>query len=313
MPWCPKCKNEYREGITVCTDCGCALVEEEQFDNQTSLIFGEEEQMTSLKKFLEFNKIEGVSLQYDEQEEVYEVLVREQDMKKASRITRIFLEQENARKLKEKNASEGEESEHTALKEMISQGTILEKTVSEEKNPDNEELLQRAADELSSGVYKNSADRAEDNKSSAWTLLLVGSVGLLAMILGIVGVLPFSIGNPYMFYGVMSTVFLLFIIMGVVSMKNAKIFAKKAESENTLRETLMKWCEESLNADAIDAELGVANGRNEADNEEIAEEVLYFKRYEKLKAKLNHQFMNLDQSFLENFIDEFVYDTVFGK
>ena len=27
MPWCPKCRNEYVEGMTVCADCGCALVE----------------------------------------------------------------------------------------------------------------------------------------------------------------------------------------------------------------------------------------------------------------------------------------------
>ena len=27
MPWCPKCKNEYYEGIKVCADCGCELVD----------------------------------------------------------------------------------------------------------------------------------------------------------------------------------------------------------------------------------------------------------------------------------------------
>ena len=27
MPWCPKCRNEYVEGMTVCADCGCALVD----------------------------------------------------------------------------------------------------------------------------------------------------------------------------------------------------------------------------------------------------------------------------------------------
>lgn len=28
MPWCPKCKTEYREGFSVCADCGSQLVEE---------------------------------------------------------------------------------------------------------------------------------------------------------------------------------------------------------------------------------------------------------------------------------------------
>lgn len=28
MPWCPKCKTEFREGVTVCSDCQAELVEE---------------------------------------------------------------------------------------------------------------------------------------------------------------------------------------------------------------------------------------------------------------------------------------------
>ena len=27
MPWCPKCKMEYREGFTKCADCGEYLVD----------------------------------------------------------------------------------------------------------------------------------------------------------------------------------------------------------------------------------------------------------------------------------------------
>lgn len=28
MPYCPECRDEYREGFTVCADCGAALVED---------------------------------------------------------------------------------------------------------------------------------------------------------------------------------------------------------------------------------------------------------------------------------------------
>jgi len=27
MPWCPKCRNEYRKGITVCAECKVELVD----------------------------------------------------------------------------------------------------------------------------------------------------------------------------------------------------------------------------------------------------------------------------------------------
>ena len=52
MAWCPKCKNEYREGITVCPDCGEALVSEEELTDWVSVLFGEQDEMEKLKDFL---------------------------------------------------------------------------------------------------------------------------------------------------------------------------------------------------------------------------------------------------------------------
>ena len=48
MAWCPKCKNEYREGITVCPDCGETLVSEEELTDFTSVLFGEQDEMEKL-------------------------------------------------------------------------------------------------------------------------------------------------------------------------------------------------------------------------------------------------------------------------
>ena len=40
-------------------------------------------------------------------------------------------------------------------------------------------------------------------------------------------------------------------------------------------------------------------------------ESLFFPRNELIKARINHQFMNLDQEFLERFVDDVVYEMVF--
>ena len=37
MPWCPKCKTEYREGIEVCADCGSQLVEEDKLQEEDTV------------------------------------------------------------------------------------------------------------------------------------------------------------------------------------------------------------------------------------------------------------------------------------
>ena len=83
MAWCPKCKNEYREGITVCPDCGETLVSEEELTDFTSVLFGEQDEMEKLKDFLTYNGVEKSKLVYDETEQVYELFVDAKDEKKA--------------------------------------------------------------------------------------------------------------------------------------------------------------------------------------------------------------------------------------
>lgn len=271
MPWCTKCKNEYETGTKVCADCGGTLTDSEMTQNNVTLIFGDEEQMHSLKKFLELHQISDMFIEYDEKDEVYELFVKKDDKEKASQITNIFLMQEERRKMEEEPPTEEEDSLKSAGK-----------------------------------LYQNSADKAEENRSSAWTLLLVGGVGLIIMALGIMGVLPFHLTgiNKYMVYGIMSALFILFVVMGIISMRNSLIFNKRAQSENSLRVTMLNWCKESMIPQTIDEKLHLGG--------EETDEVLYFRRCEKMKEELNHKFVNLDQEFLDYFIDE-IYDTIFQK
>lgn len=297
MAWCPKCKNEYREGITICPDCGETLVSEEELTDWTSVLFGEQDEMEKLKDFLTYNGIQKSRISFDETEQVYELFVDAKDEKQAKTIARVFLEQQ------EKDRKENAAEEEAAVDEFLMPGDDTDAETDHKAEHAADGNLLKSASSQGGLTYINSGAKAEENRSSAWVLLVVGILGMVVMILGITGVLPLNIGNPYMFYGVMSAVFILFIVMGVVSMRNAKIFEKKAESENSLVDTLLSWSEENLTAEKIDEQI-----ENAADT---PAEALYYKRFDVIRSQMNHQFMNLDQQMLENLIDTKIYEQIF--
>ena len=161
-------------------------------------------------------------------------------------------------------------------------------------------------------MARNSTNEKE-YRSSAWALLIVGGVGLIIVLLGITGVLPLQLGNPYLFYGVTMAIFLLFLVMGVLSMKSARIFAEKAQVENTLLETVETWCRSNLNAEEIDALLREVSEEDSKESPKEGEELQYFRRVDYLRERINSQFLNLDQGLLDQFIDEKLYDVIFGE
>lgn len=156
------------------------------------------------------------------------------------------------------------------------------------------------------GRYMNNEEKAEENRTSALTLLIVGGLGLLLVILFFFDLLPLHriMSNKYMISGVMGTLFILFIIMGCVSLRNAKIFAKKAGKENSLTCEIKKWCMDNLSKENVDEALSLA--------EETAEELKYFARFERIKEMIQTQFMNLDESYLDRLIDE-IYPEIFEE
>lgn len=275
MPVCPKCKNEYREGVSVCSDCGCELIPDEA-EKKVAVVFGEQAEIEELAGFLRYSHIEDVEVRLDATDNVYEIFVPEKECKQAAKLALVY-KQEKA-------------------KEMFARS--MEQPVDE-----NTKDGKKKADKPS--VYQNSAAKAEENKSSAYTLLFVGVLGMIVIVLGLAGVLPIHLGgnSKYLTYGIMSALFLLFIVMGVLSMKSYRIFAKKAESENSLKVTIEKWCREKLDATTIDDGLF---------EEEVSGEEKYFKRIQVMKEKIGKQFLNLDDAFLEDLVDG-IYSEIFPE
>lgn len=277
MPWCPKCKTEYREGFTVCADCGSELVEDEPGD------FFDEELQEEVRDGMREPNRDGV------------VLPDEESVGTKSGEP-VGME---GGKTAGMESADAEDEESASMEGEKSVGMEDEESADTESEDDARQMRTGG-----NGLYQDSSERASDNRSSAWMLLGLGILGLIVVALGVVGILPLHLGNPYLFYGVMGAIFILFVVAGIVSMKNAKIFEKKAESENSLRQTLLDWCRDNLNAADIDTNV-CAEG--------VSDEVAYFRRSSYIKEKLNHQFVNLNQGFLDQFIDDYIYDEIFGE
>ncbi len=298
---CPKCRNEYREGITICADCGCQLVAEEEIADRVPLTFGEEDVLVRLKEYLTYNGLQNMEIVYDEKEAVHELLINEKDKQRANKLGSVFMQQENVRQAEEAARAQAERERQAAENPQPKWFGMGSEEPKEEKAPQ----LQALQFKRSSGGYQNKAERAAENKSSAWTLLLVGGAGLIFLVLLLTGVLPLQLRgvNRYLIGGIMGAMFLLFVVMGFVSLKKSREYEKDADSENSLRGTMEKWCKENLDGAGIDAKLQLSAA---------AQEEWYFRRTAMLKAILNHQFVNLDQEFLDHFVDD-IYDTIFPE
>lgn len=253
MPWCPKCKNEYYEGIKACADCGSELVDSLEEWEAAEREAREAEAQAQLAAYQEMMAQEAEAYGDD--------------------------------------AAEAEDGE-----DFVGAGTRAGASA------------RKAADNVSRGVYQDYGEKAADNKSSAYTLLGAGAAGLVAVALNFMGVvtLPFYSSMKYVVSGIMGAMFLFFFVMGIVSMKNAEKYAKKAESEKELTGELEKWFDECVSAEKID------EGLFAEEDADLSEEQKYFKRFERMKELLAERFLNLDEGYADRFLDQH-YQDIFGE
>lgn len=301
MPWCPKCRNEYRKGIAVCAECGVELVDSLEDGEKQAFIFGERDKMERLQSFLAYNDIK-TDIGYDDTDHTYQLAVSESQMRQAVKAAQVFMQQEAELESEDNGKTDYEGTETEALGE----DSITEDSLTEEE-PMPEHELKQTEKTTFYRAYQNSAAKAEDNRSSAYTLLVVGGIGFVVVLLIFLGILPVyqNAGtSKYLVCGVMGAMFILFIVFGFVSMRSSKVLFSKAKTEDSLMAEMTKWCQENLSADKVDEGL--------FEDEEMAEEQKYFKRAERMRKLISDKFLNLDEAFLDHFIDEY-YQTLFEE
>lgn len=284
MPWCPKCKNEYVKGIRVCADCGCELVESLDELEKTAMTFGTEEEIRPIFEFLRANHFKTVSMEEAKEPGIFELYIGEAEQVKATRAVQIFCQK----------ASE-EVKRDTAFEELY-RGSAAR------------EFKEAVPQKMSYGIYQKSSEKADEFRSSAYVLIIVGLLGFIGLILLDFGLLPIKLAafNRYLINGVMGAMFLLFLVMGVLSMRSSRQLSVKAQKEDELTKEILNWCQENLTAEKMDEILFTTEAERNMD-----EEAKYFKRAEWMQTRITEQFVNLDEAYVEQLVDDY-YHKVFS-
>lgn len=104
MPWCPKCRNEYKEGYTFCSDCNLPLVENIEKASYIQICSGERNAVERLSKFLFYNKIDNEMV--ENQDGTKAIYVNPKTETKSRLAAKVFFAEEEKRRVIQESIEE---------------------------------------------------------------------------------------------------------------------------------------------------------------------------------------------------------------
>ena len=160
-------------------------------------------------------------------------------------------------------------------------------------------------DKLSS--YQSKSQKAEEAKSSALALLLIGGIGLVIVLLWAFNLLPgnISMTRRFLLCGILGLFSIIMLIMGVFSMRSSKLLKVGAREEDKRTAEILKWAKENLKGGELDEKLF-------SEGEDPEEEEKYFRRIALISACVSAKYMNLENDYIDD-ISEQIYHLVFEE
>ncbi len=281
MPWCPKCKNEYREGITRCSECDVDLVDELTAADNKEILFTSPSHDTT-EKFVAFMEHEGLT-DYQIVENEFgdeEILVPESKLEQAKKLMIGFAV-----------AMESNIDTVSNPDEVVVPSDEEQDDVEEEKG---KEILRELRNSKSS-IYVKTADKYNDFKFSGYSFLGFAILGFIFIILNVLKILTlmttFSIVT-------MLILFVIFTIIGIHSLIMASRIKANIGEEETLTDKINQWMKERF-TDEYFTQLGES---------ESSEEKRYFIYLENMLQDAVDEFPKADDSLIEELTDNYLND-----
>ncbi len=260
--WCPKCKIEYRKGVTVCVDCGTELVERSVDETVDVCEVSDEKTADEVMEYLSYSGIKEVAKERDE-EGRFRITVPPAMEKRAERLFRGYLLAKEEEKEKESDTSEADvaveaeqgETDTAFLGETEGENVLLADEIAE----DTVDLLYTS----NKKEYIKYADKYRDMKLSGITFVIFGLIGAVYLILSKTEIIPIQY-NVVVFW-IIAALFAGFLISGVVSVVKASKIKELIPKEEERTKEIMEWLDQNLTDAMVEnwSDSRVSEGEND--------------------------------------------------
>ena len=267
MSWCPKCKNEYRAGITVCPDCNEELMAEltESMELEFVPLFQTDDEAlkTKLIKYLLHcgRKVQEQSGEIETEEglkTIFSIFVPKNDYPEAMQEIR----------------------------------TVINYDAKQEAG--EEELKPRHHAPEPSTLYVDAKARYQEYKSAGTLFLGFAAFFLVFGILNLIGVVTIMASTVSLI--VIFAAVVGFAYVGVTSLMKVSSLKEEVSAEEKTTDIINDFLKETFSKEKL---------LKEFKGEDLSGELFYFQIMEFMKEKTAEHFPEADENYLDALLEEY--------